>query len=608
MSRIAPALLVCLLVSTSATRADDAYPPLDQRLGKTITVVEKNFPTEKAVITQVWRLEDGSPCMQAKTLTSNTQMTLVENLAAKTITERIKVHRWINGVCPAGCPKAPAQAQGTVTQTQFSKPAKEVPQVVTTKTDTVVTTEGGLLPVLPKKEVLTAVPEIKQPAVKTDVVASAPRQITPPAVKEMPVVSAPAAPAAPIAVKSPVQAPVAVKTIVQPPVQAAPATPVVTTAKPELVGGCEVITVTENGTARKYKVLGTARDAHGVMTHRCQALDTNEIVTLNCDSCCGKACAPVAKCETPCKPVPCKTDCKPCEPVKVACEPVKVCAPVTKPCDPCTTVKKDCDPCAKKHCAPCATKACDPCKDKHCADKKCGDCGKGDCSDCQHRTLDRSSSTCGNYCGKHSLFEHGCRPNPYAHCGLINVPVPGVRLHSYSGMPAGPPPQAMVPAFCTMNSTSVRCYMNSPNVVPLACLYRPFSESMNYQIAAGIYHVNGVNGDAVASTLHLINVLNQSKEWENRQWAAQRLQQATLPSVRPYVEDALLAAVQTDHAPLVKVAAIRTLASMQSLREDVMSMLAYAAADTDPRIKEAANEAISMYMKNPALQQAGYTK
>src|SRR5450432_2241327 len=106
MSRFAPALLVCLLACTSSTRADDAFPPLDQRLGRTITVVEKNFPTEKAVITQVWRLDDGTPCMQAMGQTSKTKMTLIENTSAKTVVDRIKIHRWVNGVCPVGCPVA----------------------------------------------------------------------------------------------------------------------------------------------------------------------------------------------------------------------------------------------------------------------------------------------------------------------------------------------------------------------------------------------------------------------------------------------------------------------------------------------------------------------
>jgi len=131
---------------------------------------------------------------------------------------------------------------------------------------------------------------------------------------------------------------------------------------------------------------------------------------------------------------------------------------------------------------------------------------------------------------------------------------------------------------------------------------------MNSQISAGIYEQNGVNGEAVTSTLYLINVLAQSKEWENRQWAAQRLQGATLPTVRPYVEDALIAAAQGDRSPQVKVAAIRTLASLKSNRQEVMAMLSYAVVDEDPRIKEAANEAINVLYKSNGVQQASYAK
>lgn len=166
----------------------------------------------------------------------------------------------------------------------------------------------------------------------------------------------------------------------------------------------------------------------------------------------------------------------------------------------------------------------------------------------------------------------------------------------------------MVPAFCTMNSSSVRAYMCAPQLVSSVCLNQPFSETMNGQIVAGMHQMNGVNGEAVANTLHLINVLSQSNEWENRKWAAERLNQAKLPTMRPYVEDALVTAVQTDRATLVKVAAIRTLADLNSTRQDVLAMLAYAAVDADPRIKEAANEAIGTLSKNNGVQQAAYTK
>ena len=451
MSRFAPALLVCLLACTSSTRADDAFPPLDQRLGRTITVVEKNFPTEKAVITQVWRLDDGTPCMQAMGQTSKTQMTLVENTSAKTVVDRIKIHRWLNGVCPVGCPVAPATKtpSSTVKQTQYEAP-KAV--VSAPSSDKVASTEGGLMPVLPKKEeVIVAPPAVITPApvvtrtlpstVSVPVTPTLPSvntvPVTPtlPSVREVPPLP-PVTPPATVVVKQPVSAPAVIKTVpattIQPPpvpTQPAAVAPAPTVAKPELVGGCEVITVTENGNCRKYKVIGTARDAHGVMTQRCQALDNGEIVTLNCDNCSkGTACATAAPCKpactTPapiaCTPAPVKCEpakvvCTPapvkCEPAPVAvkCEPAKVvsapttctteckpCVTAPKACEPCVTATKTCDPCAtagNKACDACTTtKSCDSCTSgHHCLDKKCGVCGgaEGGCDAC------RGKNSCG---------------------------------------------------------------------------------------------------------------------------------------------------------------------------------------------------------------------
>jgi len=625
MFRFAPALLVCLLVTTSMIWSDDAFPSLDQRLGRTITVIEKSQPTEKAIITQVWRLEDGTPCMQAQGQTSKVQMTLVENPSAKAAADRIKIHRWVNGVRPEGCPVPPTTTASAVKQTQY-----ETPRTVVTSTtsDKVNSTEGGLMPVVPKKEEVVVVPPKVIRTIPS--INEVPVTRTLPSVREVPP-APPVTPPATVIVRQPVSsAPAVIKTApattlptttvttktVQPPAAAQPATPApATTAKPELVGGCEIVTVTENGVARKYKILGTSRDKHGVVTQRCQSLDNNEIVTLNCDSCTAcapskPACPPVActpapvKCDPPkvvcapapvkcepakvvCAPVVTKTECKPCEPAKVACEPAKA------PCDPAKTA------CDSKPCDNAANKGCDPCADK----KACDSCKT-------HATLaNGSGNDCGTFCQRQSLFDQSCRSH---HCRdnfcTISVPVPGVRLNTVNGMPGGPPPQPLIPAFCTMNSTSVRCYMNAPQIVPFMCLNPPFSNCMNAQITAGIFEQNGVNGEAVANTMHLINVLAQSKEWENRQWAAQRLQQATLPTVRPYVEDALMAAAQGDRAPMVKVSAMRTLAGMNSTRPDVLAMLAYAAEDADPRIKEAAREAMTTLAKTNGVQQAGYNK
>lgn len=607
MLRFAPALLVCLLACTSQATADDAFPSLDQRLGKTITVVEKNYPTEKAVITKVWRMEDGSPVMQAMTQTSKVEMTLVENTNAKTAAERIKIHRWVNGVRPANCPVAPE----VITQVKATEKVV-VNNVASTKvvsTDKVASTDGGLVPVMPKKTEVKTVTTVANDVPVVNVPVNPKTTVPAPMVVQ---------PAPSVAVSMPVKQitpPAVINTTVvsqAAPVQTAPAPAQKVTSSTngrELVGGCEVVTVTENGVARKYKVLGTSRDRHGVMTHRCQALDNNEIVTLNCDSCgTGTACAAPVAC-TPAKVAcaPAAVACTPapvaCVPAPVKCEPAKtVCPPVVakvevKPCEPAKVACETAKPCVVD------TKACDPCANanSHLASNLCGKCGNaaGSCDAC-------SGKNCGGDCDNgHGRRAHGHRVRGGYDCE-INVPVPGVRLATVSGVPGGPPPQPSIPAFCTMNSSSIRAYYSAPQIVPFACLHQPFGDCLNNQIEAGIHTMNAPNGDAVVNTMVLINVLSKSGEWENRQWAANRLQQATLPTVRPYVEDALVAAAQHDRAPMVRVASIRTLASMKSTRQDVIAMLHYAAVDADPRIKEAAHEAMTSIMKANGVQQAGY--
>ena len=322
------------------------------------------------------------------------------------------------------------------------------------------------------------------------------------------------------------------------------------------------------------------------MTHRCQALDNNEIVTLNCDSCSTGACAaPVcAPAQVACAPAQPCPPVQPCVPAPVKCEPVKpACPPVAAA--PAVIAREEAKPLVTE------TKPCDPCADAgNLSGSVCdkNSCNTGDCDD-QSRKGRR-------------MRERRVRDWGYSE---INVPVPGVRLQTVQGMPGGPPPQPSVPAFCTMNSRSIRSYYCAPNIVPFACLHQPFGDCLNGQILAGIHTMNPNNGDAVAHTMYLINVLSQSMEWENRQWAATRLQDATMPTVRPYVEDVLVATAQKDRAPLVRVAAIRTLAQLKSTRPDVMALLASAAYDADPRIKEAAMDAMKSMMKGN-IQQAGH--
>jgi hypothetical protein len=590
MFRIFPALLVSLLACTGPAWADDAKnsaPPLESRVGCTVTVVEANRPAEKATIVQVWRLDDGSPVMQAKSLASGLKLTMVENLTAKSAADRIKVYRWTaQGTAPAGCPNAPI-----IVQTSMQTPIQTV--VKTAASDKVAVTDGGLLPALPKKEepktVLATPPAplaqtvqkpmtnampLAQPA-KTELKTPAPTMLT--STSAAPVQAAPM----PVVVK---QNPV----VQARPAMVAPAVPVMAVpAQRELVDGCEVVSVTENGKTRKYKVIGSARDKDGIMTQRCQALDNSEIITLNCANCC----VPKAACASPV-----------CAPAAVACPPVK--CEVTKPvCPPVVA----CAPVKKCESAPCVTKACEPCKEVCVKEQhhKCHVCGDtpGGCDACN---------------GKHSHHAHVAKEHAslssmsckFDHwhgkwCN-ISVPVPGVHLASVDGMPGGPPPQPMIPAFCTMNSCSIRAALCAPQCAPMGCLYQPFSACMNAQIQDGICQAHGAaEGEAIKNSLYLVNVLNSSKEWENRAWAAQRLEAASLPQVKPYVEDVLMAAIQNERAPQVRMAAMRTVAHLNPNRPDVQAMLAQAAMDSDPRIREAA---LDMLGKINTVQQAGYAK
>lgn len=574
MVRYLPTFLVALLICSDSVRAQE-MPPLENRVGKTITIVTQNMPVEKAVITQVWKLPDGSPVMQARSTASGLQITLVENVHAKSAADRITPYRWSkDGMAPNGCPMPPSKSPAAVMPAQPVMPASAVIPA-SAKEDKVPVTDGGLLPALPKKEVA------KQEEIKTAPVVVTPSATALPQAKRTAPPMLTSIPSAPLQA-APAPAPVAKPTPASPPAPVASAP-----AQRELVDGCEVITVNENGKTRKYKVVGTARDKDGMMTQRCQALDTGETITLSCGKVCAPApaCAPVAACppvrceivKPACPPAPCKPVCEPvkkCEPAKVACAP----APCKETCkETCAKEKKHhkCDVCCD------APGGCTTCKPKHVHHEHVA---------CEHESLESLSCKMDKHC--------------HEHC-TMSVPVPGVRLGSINGMPAGAPPQPDVPAFCTINSSSIRHYMCQPMCLHLGCVEHPFSIALNCQIQDGIMMAHGMEGEAVKNTLYLLNVLNTSKEWENRAWAAKRLEKAEMPMVKAYVEDALLTAAQSDQMAMVRVAAIHSVAHLNPGRQDVRDMLAQAAMDSDPRIKEAAGEAMA---KNNTIQQAGYKK
>jgi hypothetical protein len=354
--------------------------------------------------------------------------------------------------------------------------------------------------------------------------------------------------------------------VVVQPAPKAPAAPVAAN-RPHLIGGCEVITVTENGKPRQYKVVGQAGNLR-----RCQALDTGEYITLDCGACGTNQCVPTM----PCPPVVTK----PCPPLVVV-KPAPPPPPVAKvePIKPPVMEKVTPPSVVKTEPAPCPPVACEP---------KCATvCDDGKCDD---------------------RVRSGKRVKCDDDIGMINVPVPGVALGSI-GSSAGLPPQPLVPSFCTANSTSVRCALNSPLLVPLKCMQQPFTPCMNATICTGIglASKDPVEAEAIKNTLYLVNVMQTSREWENRQWAAERLAMASLPTLKPYVEDCLMVAAQYDRVPHVKASAIRTLAVLKPMRSDLMPFLAASMGDAHPMVQQAAGQAMDSLMKG-AMQQVGYQK
>ncbi|MCS6978030.1 MAG: hypothetical protein NZM31_13630, partial [Gemmatales bacterium] len=89
-----------------------AGDPLESRVGKVITVTEVGRSPEKCVIVQVWRMTDGSPAMQAKSLTSGEMLSIVETSQPDASGTRFRVYRWgPQGIPPAGTPVPPSFGQ-----------------------------------------------------------------------------------------------------------------------------------------------------------------------------------------------------------------------------------------------------------------------------------------------------------------------------------------------------------------------------------------------------------------------------------------------------------------------------------------------------------------
>jgi hypothetical protein len=208
----------------------------------------------------------------------------------------------------------------------------------------------------------------------------------------------------------------------------------------------------------------------------------------------------------------------------------------------------------------------------------------------------------------------------------LTVPVPMVPLATSESRPLAPPPQPPVKPFNTMTSASMT-QMQVPEMSPKPTAARPEPghpadtpagppvPAVTASVPGGVVTatawsrgpVTPVKASVAPSTIQttaahdqltlettvqLLNVLHTSGVPSQREQAAQRLRRCH-PSVQSYVVDALITAVKSDAAPLVRVAAIESLRGMGETSPAVVNALRIACQDRDPRVREDAIKALT---------------
>jgi hypothetical protein len=208
----------------------------------------------------------------------------------------------------------------------------------------------------------------------------------------------------------------------------------------------------------------------------------------------------------------------------------------------------------------------------------------------------------------------------------LTVPVPMVSLATSESRPLAPPPQPPVKPFNTMTSASMT-QMQAPEmsakptaakpdpvhpadapagipvpaitaqvpggVVTATAWSRGPVTAVKSSVPPGTIQTTAANDQlTLETTVQLLNVLHTSGVPSQREQAAQRLRRCH-PSVHSYVVDALVTAVKSDAAPLVRVAAIESLRGMGETSAAVVNALRIACQDRDPRVREEATNALT---------------
>lgn len=694
---------------------------LESRVGKVITVTEVGRSPEKCLIVQVWRLPDGSPAMQARTVATGELMTIVESSKPDPSGARFRVYRWgPQGVPPAGTPVPPGFAKAAPSSSRLgdkpmsgdkpviasSRPAVKPISDQTEDANNCAVQQVGYLPPAAESRPSTDTTMLQPGTVRESIERPGPVIVGQPNIPVQLLSDGQTVPQKPSQIlqvsaqqesgpQAPAQAAPSSSGGLTPPARQSGTNPAPNPPSPACCV-CEpsnIILVTEPGCpTQKCEIIGVSPHGLGGKALHVKNLETGECFTIvegglhRVGNVLSRFC--IFRGKTPC-PVLCAT-CDACPPVKAQPAPASEPLPAPQTVKPSAmSVSKPSDPMAtsnpSKYAAsllPNDEKVSGPGTDKPVAKtptelppatETSGKLPQEPAG--VNRLFNKLWSMTSDHEGKGKSdkpkVDSQSKPNrieekparveakqdkpkvdekksdkstasaqPEAKPAVpqvkpaeqVPVPVPLVSLATTEPRPIAPPPQPPIKPFNTMNSSAMN---QMPQMSPAKPQEEPMAAASTPPAVMGVPMPGGVVTStvwsrgpvapaspppAVASvtrtsspmepmsmetTVQLMQVLHTSGVPSQREFAATRLR-ACDPSVQPYVVEALLTAVRTDTAPLVRMAAIQSLAAMKVKTKPVLSALEAACTDRDPRVRDEAEQALQLLKGDAGLQTADY--
>ncbi len=638
--------------ATSAPATSPAYPSLENRVGKTITIAMPQRQPEKAVILQVWRMANGQAAMQAHSLVTGEPLTIVEDEKAKTLAERFVVYRWKpDGTPPPGCPLPPANAkvagtapimqtetkvassapaQGSApasgpitqvsakgapqdkgktattevvkTQPRYSAglmPPKEETKVTTTPTETPTTTVKVTQPTQPIVATTTTAPIMQ---VQTNQVVTVPAPSAPVVVTTMP--SSPYAQTHETKTQPNVIAPMSSSpyaasssTVVTTSAASTKQEPVATTTQPTAAKTETTVTTTPSVKAAPAKIqtVGTVTAAPGVPHAPVSTMGKKTIIVTED----GKDRTCVVLSESKVKGGGSMMKVQACD--NGECFTVSCCGSTCNACDtakpcpaPCPVVKR-CDPVVVES-KPCPA----PCP------QPCPPCPKVECKvECKPEKKVVKCDPCDR--------PLACKPykvkcTPINTSKMLSVPVPGVPLWTPGCTPNVPPPCAHIGPYNTMESPAMRDYMAKWDAYEARQAMKKACGPVVHASAMGQMGVltDAYDAQVAKNTLYLMTVLQTSPYPQNRAWAADRLKVVNDPKYQAYVADALIISAQSDPMPEVRMTAMASLGVMRVNHLKMQEMLAKTSQDQNDGVRQQAAQMQAKMVIDGMLQQTGF--